>query len=272
MEHEVERFDVEGFLKEYKQHPCLWDKGHVHYKDRQMRNLAEDILMRKTGINDIKFLKKKMRSIRGTYNTEIRRIRNSIKNGKKIYKPRLIWFETADKFLRPMTELYAETNWDVEDSQDASQHEIITSDIDTYSNSQESNDEIAQYSSNPMTGPHPAKKFNVQPENGATLHRAHVVSFVHNEFIAFGNSIAFQLQNLPLEMALQLQTDIQSLISNTRLNYLRNNKTAPSNTSLRSSSDFSTPQTSPQSTIDNCNTSHTNIKQENLDVQDYLSN
>lgn len=44
-----------------------------------------------------------------------------------------------------------------------------------------------------------------------------------NEFLAFGRSIGMQLQKLPIELALQLQMDIQAHITKARLEFLKKN-------------------------------------------------
>lgn len=46
-----------------------------------------------------------------------------------------------------------------------------------------------------------------------------------NEFMAFGSSVGMQLQQMPLEIAIQTQSDIQSIISNARLRHIRLNST-----------------------------------------------
>lgn len=44
-----------------------------------------------------------------------------------------------------------------------------------------------------------------------------------NEFLTFGRSIGMQLQKLPIELALQLQMDIQAHITKARLDFLKKN-------------------------------------------------
>lgn len=94
--------DILEFLEHYQQYPCLWDKSSSHYKNRQMRDEAERVLMEVSGIEDVKVLRAKMRSIRGTYNNEIRKIKKSTTTGsgtEDIYKPKLHWFNYANSFL-----------------------------------------------------------------------------------------------------------------------------------------------------------------------------
>ena len=47
-----------------------------------------------------------------------------------------------------------------------------------------------------------------------------------NEFTTFGRYIGMQLQKMPLELALQLQADIQTLVTNARLEHIRTNTEA----------------------------------------------
>lgn len=94
--------DITVFLEYYRQYPCLWDKSDPQYKNRQKRDEAEDILMQLCGTEDAKVIRAKIRSIRGTYNNEIRKINKSAaiaSNSDDIYKPKLQWFNYADSFL-----------------------------------------------------------------------------------------------------------------------------------------------------------------------------
>lgn len=98
-------FNIKEFLLEYEKLPCLWDKHHEHFKDRRERSKSEEILGEKLDIMDLKTLRRKIRSVRGTYNTEIRKIKMSLETEGDVYVPKLSWFPIADKFLRVTTEL-----------------------------------------------------------------------------------------------------------------------------------------------------------------------
>lgn len=96
-------FDTLNFLKHYKNFPCLWDKNLPDFRNRQKRSAAEEILLPISRLSNIKELRAKIRSIRGTYNQEVIKIRSSMRTGygtKDIYKPKLYWFSYADSFLR----------------------------------------------------------------------------------------------------------------------------------------------------------------------------
>lgn len=98
-------FDITEFLTEYEKLPCLWDRTHELFKNRESRAKAEEILSQKLGIMDSKTLRRKIRSVRGTYNTEIRKVKLSLESGHEVYVPKLSWFHLADSFLRVTTDL-----------------------------------------------------------------------------------------------------------------------------------------------------------------------
>lgn len=58
------QLDIVKFLKVYRSYPCLWDKSDVNIKNKVQRNIAEEVLMKTFGFNDVKHLKMKIRSLR----------------------------------------------------------------------------------------------------------------------------------------------------------------------------------------------------------------
>lgn len=107
-EPDLSNFDIVPFLNEYEKFPCLWNKSHIDFKDKIARNGAEQHLMQVTGVTNAIALRKKIRSVRGTYNNELRKIKASKQNGIDAveYVPKLVWFKIADKFLRPVGETF----------------------------------------------------------------------------------------------------------------------------------------------------------------------
>lgn len=57
-------FDIQTFLEEYQRYPCLWLKSDPEYKFRNKRDSAEEKLLERTGLNNVKELRLKIRSIR----------------------------------------------------------------------------------------------------------------------------------------------------------------------------------------------------------------
>lgn len=56
-----------------------------------------------------------------------------------------------------------------------------------------------------------------------TKYLKHFIQSTDNEFLTFGRSIGMQLRKLPIELALQLQMDIQAHITKARLDFLKKN-------------------------------------------------
>ncbi|XP_049878208.1 uncharacterized protein LOC126375311 [Pectinophora gossypiella] len=280
-------FDVIDFLIEYEKLPCLWDKNHEHFKDRKERLKSEEILGEKLGILDLKTLRRKIRSVRGTYNTEIRKIKTSLENGCDVHAPKLSWFPLADRFLRVTTDLSFEyfpqlesegvyitnkklmqklprkkgvtlvmvphtkkrkktqSESEVEVEQDNTQDEEEFEEYEELESIQhelskdgdlnvkfealedyESDLEfIENCSTNSVQVPKPSKQ---KLSESTSKDFSEVINYLktvasasENEFSAFGRSVGIQLQNMPLEIAVQLQTDIQAHITKTRLEYLK---------------------------------------------------
>lgn len=93
--------NVMSFLQHYRMHPCLWNRYHPHFKNRNARDQAEAVLLPISGVTNVKELRQKIRNIRCTYNQELAKIRRSINSGSaEIYEPKLVWFAFADSFLR----------------------------------------------------------------------------------------------------------------------------------------------------------------------------
>ncbi|KAL1516178.1 hypothetical protein ABEB36_000097 [Hypothenemus hampei] len=101
------KFDIFQFLDEYQKHPCLWKKQIADYSNKDKRNRALELLLPLSGLSSIKDLKQKIRSIRGTYNQEVNKIKKSMGTGadaKEVYVPKLAWFTVSNDFLRQTAE------------------------------------------------------------------------------------------------------------------------------------------------------------------------
>jgi hypothetical protein len=93
----------------------LWDKSLPDFKNRQKRDEAESALLEVSGVGSVKALRAKIRTIRGTFINEVRKIKKSTSTGSgadEIYKPKLHWFYYANSFLHKnyKDELDSESN------------------------------------------------------------------------------------------------------------------------------------------------------------------
>uniref|UniRef100_A0A0A9YIG4 MADF domain-containing protein n=1 Tax=Lygus hesperus TaxID=30085 RepID=A0A0A9YIG4_LYGHE len=271
------RLDVLQFLEEYKRFPCLWLRSDPDFRSREQRSEAYEYLLTRFNFQSIKEVKQKIRSLRGTYNQERSKVKKSMEfeigsndNDIKFYKPKLIWYDLADSFLR-LNEQEQENESDgcvdsnlvtVLLTEPKREEESLSSDqlvsttpptpqpLASVSQSKPTalqpsqihtmelgRDNFQRQYSLPtsMTTTNPTNKKRKR-ENG-TLNRRNVArrdipvdnaegvpnhSASMNEFIVFGNHVASQLQTLPLEEALQLEADIQSLITSVRVRCLWN--------------------------------------------------
>ncbi|XP_047991563.1 uncharacterized protein LOC125230463 [Leguminivora glycinivorella] len=101
------------FVQLYREHECLWDKRCDAYKNKQMRASALEVL--RDGMNKgltINDIKAKIKSLRNTYYLELDKIEKSTRSGAggNVYKPKAIWFEEYDSFVKPVTVRRKTTN------------------------------------------------------------------------------------------------------------------------------------------------------------------
>ncbi|KAJ2953461.1 hypothetical protein O0L34_g1055 [Tuta absoluta] len=272
-EFETIPIDILKFLAEYKKLPCLWDRNHRLFKDRKERLKCEETLGEKLGIRDLYVLRRKIRSVRGTYNTEIRKLKQYIDDGEVVYAPRLFWFPFADKFLRVTTDLPYEVfplcedqktstkrkgkqfktamkQQKIDQSENRIHYYIQEEETEQEKNNEDHQDNYEDYeeletleddeqtSQNCDTVKFETDEFdqNECNESISTISKVKKPSTNHdlnevlnclkdiatdNEFVAFGRSVGMQLKNMPLDLAVQLQMEIQSHITKTRLEYLQ---------------------------------------------------
>ncbi|XP_065209890.1 uncharacterized protein LOC135838186 [Planococcus citri] len=98
----TERFDIFVFLRTLETLPCLWHKADPLYKDRVKKDAAEAHFIKFFNFTNATELRKKIRSIRNTYNQEIAKIKKSKSTGSgtdSIHIPKLAWFKEAHRFL-----------------------------------------------------------------------------------------------------------------------------------------------------------------------------
>ena len=97
------------FLEMFEGHELMWNAKHPDYANKNKRDLA---LMKLMGeleecgipVNTIPILRQKIKTIRNTYRQEyLKVITSKQKSGSgtdDLYEPKLVWFKTANSFLR----------------------------------------------------------------------------------------------------------------------------------------------------------------------------
>ncbi|CAH0393744.1 unnamed protein product [Bemisia tabaci] len=99
--------DIFKVLDHLEKYPILWDTCHADRKDRFLREEAlRDLigdLENEDGfpaIDSVNTLKVKLKSIKDTYSSEMKKVLSfPVKEGRD-YTPKLIWFHRADSFWR----------------------------------------------------------------------------------------------------------------------------------------------------------------------------
>lgn len=96
------------FLECYERHPCLWNPREDDYRNNNVRLAALKSIIQEMRLTlRVEELKTKIKNIRTTYNREATKVEKSKKSGAgadDLYKPQLIWFSVADRFLKPVIE------------------------------------------------------------------------------------------------------------------------------------------------------------------------
>jgi len=229
-------FDTINFLRHYEQHPCLWDKTIPDFRNRLKRNTAEEKLLPISGLSNRKELRAKIRSIRGTYNQEVGKIKNSLSmalDSKDIYKPKLNWFSYADSFLRKNFELCVKVesdsmlldeeididdgtsqNFNVHDTEHTQEQDVSLQIQPKKRALQKQN--ILKFNSNKL----PKINSSLDDTMKASREVSSSSCSSNNEFAVFGQLVATQLAQLPLEEAIHLQQEIQTKIYESRLKHL----------------------------------------------------
>ncbi|KAG8317535.1 hypothetical protein J6590_024761 [Homalodisca vitripennis] len=93
------------FFNLFQNYPCLWDVSSQDYLNRNVKETAYNKLLENVmnaGMPaTVELLKKKIKSLRDTYRKELNKIQKSVKSGagaNEVYKPKLVWFPTAEVF------------------------------------------------------------------------------------------------------------------------------------------------------------------------------
>ncbi|KAF6213332.1 hypothetical protein GE061_011051 [Apolygus lucorum] len=86
------------FIEVFKQHPCLWDVKSKDYVSNPARQIAWEQLLSfcesRLGSVDLDWLKRKVHSMKGSFNKELKRMRDARKEGfTGEWQPKLWYFE-----------------------------------------------------------------------------------------------------------------------------------------------------------------------------------
>ncbi|KAG8227829.1 hypothetical protein J437_LFUL008473 [Ladona fulva] len=202
----------------YRDRECLWNINSPLYKDRKARYAAMKEISTELNIEGFgpRETAQKIKNLRTAYNQEIKKIAFSKRSGATggdIYKPKVLWFETADAILRKHTEIQPTTlNLKKEPNKTI------------YDNPEKSEDDPTNF-----------LELEITPKSRKTLPRKRCAEKVHqinesireveeitekakkkdnlDEYDFFGCYIASALKALPTENAITAQTSIMHVLA-----------------------------------------------------------
>ncbi|CAH2011629.1 unnamed protein product [Acanthoscelides obtectus] len=161
----------------------------------------------------VKIIKTKIKNLRSVYHSKVKKINSSKRSGSgaaTVYSPSLTWFKEMHSFLGDTGD-YRET---------------IETAVDTDESSQDSRPTSANSNSNPLSPPSVITVMSPPSTTDIALNRLeNITSSInrqaeYDEFHFFGLNIAAQLRALPLDDALNVQTEIQTIITAARRRHL----------------------------------------------------
>ncbi|KAF5298690.1 hypothetical protein FQR65_LT19594 [Abscondita terminalis] len=192
---------------------CLWDVRCKEYKDLTARNKAYATIADILNIS-VEIVKKRLgNNLRSTYNQEKKKVLSSQRTGtgtEDVYEPSLPWFSKMrflDDVITPRKTICSQENSKVSQ----------VSGNETGDNHNET-PHSTFLKKRRVTNDHTANK-----EFDAALKTfKEVCDAESSEFDKFGESIASQLKNMPIKDALELQLELQQIITKRRLKLLEN--------------------------------------------------
>lgn len=225
------------FLELYQEYECLWNVNLAVYKDRDARDdafrkIAEEMSIEGFGPREVA---QKIKNIRSAYYQEVKKIKASIKSGASadsIYRPRVLWFNFVDGFLKKSSKInHTESNLANDESQVTSEKEtekqadlvVSHASEDPFAETSVNQTEDNAVISKPITS---SKKRRIQNRSnsptyiGQALEKLEAIQknqSSETEFDVWCRSLAKQLNNMDTSSALKLQLEIQTLVSNVRI-------------------------------------------------------
>ncbi|GJQ74642.1 hypothetical protein Trydic_g21495 [Trypoxylus dichotomus] len=235
------------FVELYRSEECLWNPFHPDYKYKGARWKAAERIANK--INVFGFgpteVTQKFKNIRSSYCQELKKIHFSIQQGIEVHKPKVVWFNIVDQFLKPYVAVQLENRetqnhglqqqpkppkQPEEDSIiemiEINDHELVKIEphfhFDTINNNCEfyvgKPDQKAKFiiKGEPPScdSPDPANKQKMEsPE--------YITSKPMDEFDAFARFISNQLREFPKEYAIHIESKILQCIADERIHFLK---------------------------------------------------
>ncbi|XP_013166484.1 PREDICTED: uncharacterized protein LOC106116966 [Papilio xuthus] len=239
------------FVKIYLKHECLWNPSHPDYKikyerDKAYADIASEFQLSTMKSLSIPEIKIKIKNLRTTYLQQVHKI-IQCSTPDCIYEPSLIWFHEMDQYMKniPTNRHSALYNTTQETS-------VVDSSCQIWVDQDQPNDNTEESDTNPLNPSTDTEYDSTKP--GISLHIKKEADYssqtfkkikkkktkrlsseqhystdstsesvaLEDEFDIYGKYIASQLRSMDLQKALQLQLEINNLVSRARISDLSN--------------------------------------------------
>ncbi|XP_053625557.1 uncharacterized protein LOC128683690 [Plodia interpunctella] len=198
------------FINEYQRKECLWDPKHPQYKNRYAREAAYKKIMEVMQMEHVKDVIGRIRILRNTFNNETLKAKKCSATGMPIYVSKIPWLSHMD-FLK---------NIDGHTREYTNTENVTSNFIKEASDSEPETEEITvPTNKGKTTDPLLLNAVEVDILEKFTPQR---LSYAGNdEFDLFGQTIAQQLRQMPLECALETEEMILATIRRQRVGAAR---------------------------------------------------
>ncbi|KAL0821609.1 hypothetical protein ABMA28_005059 [Loxostege sticticalis] len=195
------------FINEYQRHECLWDPKHPQYKNKLAREAAYKTMMQATEMESMVDVVSKIRILRNTYNNEILKAKKSMEMADKLYVSKIPWLNHLD-FIKNI---------------ESDRTENSATDNTLQTSTAESKIKKCTIRPKPASAPTPKNKRKLGDplirDDGVlekvSTPKANARS--NDEFDLFGQTIAEQLRQLPLGIALETEEMLLATVRKQRM-------------------------------------------------------
>lgn len=99
------------FVELYRSEECLWNPFNADYKFKGARWKAAERIANRLNVYGLgpTEVTQKFKNIRSSYCQELKKIHFSMQQGLEVYKPKVVWFNIVDQFLKPYVAVQLET-------------------------------------------------------------------------------------------------------------------------------------------------------------------
>ncbi|GBP34895.1 hypothetical protein EVAR_26484_1 [Eumeta japonica] len=226
------RWDAEmnmKFLEEYRKHVCLWDPRELSYKHREAREVAYKSIADAMGMGmTVTSVIAKIRTLRNTYNNEILKAKKAAAKGK-MYMSKIPWLPSME-FLKDIEPLTRKNNLDYFQNVVCIKAECSPAS----SPFREEHEDVPRSTPSPPPPPKeekthqsaksPSPEADVVDEQETEFTSVQMAEQTENEFDLFGRIVSLQLQSLPLDVALETQELLMSVLRKQRVKVLRSQR------------------------------------------------